>query len=125
MKLFLLLMASVSAGVASADHIHSFMLGLSIASLAVGSCYFFAFRSSRFPQLALFLLICGMLSKLTITVVGVMWGMSAELITSPIVFALSYLFFSLAVTYLWFSYRESITKILIDLSQRKSSNQKT
>ncbi|OQJ89419.1 NADH:ubiquinone oxidoreductase, partial [Vibrio parahaemolyticus] len=26
MKLFLLLMASVSAGVASADHIHSFML---------------------------------------------------------------------------------------------------
>ncbi|GAJ73104.1 NADH:ubiquinone oxidoreductase subunit 2 [Vibrio sp. JCM 18904] len=112
MKLFLLLMASVSAGIASADHIHSFMLGLSIASLAVGSCYFFAFRSSRFPQLALFLLICGMLSKLTITVVGVMWGgMSAELITSPIVFALSYLFFSLAVTYLWFSYRESITKI--------------
>ncbi|HBC3403836.1 TPA: NADH:ubiquinone oxidoreductase [Vibrio parahaemolyticus] len=111
MKLFLLLMASVSAGVASADHIHSFMLGLSIASLAVGSCYFFAFRSSRFPQLALFLLICGMLSKLTITVVGVMWGMSAQLITSPIVFALSYLFFSLAVTYLWFSYRESITQI--------------
>ncbi|MDF5372043.1 NADH:ubiquinone oxidoreductase, partial [Vibrio parahaemolyticus] len=51
MKLFLLLMASVSAGIASADHIHSFMLGLSIASLAVGSCYFFAFRSSRFPQL--------------------------------------------------------------------------
>lgn len=37
MKLFLLLMASVSAGVASADHIHSFMLGLSIASLAVGA----------------------------------------------------------------------------------------
>ncbi|MBM4937403.1 NADH:ubiquinone oxidoreductase [Vibrio parahaemolyticus] len=111
MKLFLLLMGSVSAGVASADHIHSFMLGLSIASLAVGSCYFFAFRSSRFPQLALFLLICGMLSKLTITVVGVMWGMSAQLITSPIVFALSYLFFSLAVTYLWFSYRESITQI--------------
>ncbi len=95
MKLFLLLMASVSAGVASADHIHSFMLGLSIASLAVGSCYFFAFRSSRFPQLALFLLICGMLSKLTITVVGVMWGMSAQLITSPIVFALSYLSFHL------------------------------
>ncbi|ARV74304.1 hypothetical protein [Vibrio campbellii] len=111
MKLFLLLMASVSAGVASADHIHSFMLGLSIASLAVGSCYFFAFRSSRFPEFALFLLICGMLSKLMITVIGVMWGMSAELITSPIVFALSYLFFSLSVTYLWFSYRQSITKI--------------
>jgi hypothetical protein len=111
MKLFLVLIASVSAGVASAEHFHSFMLGLSIASLAVGSCYFFAFRSSRFPQLALFLLICGMLSKLAITVTGVMWGLSAEIITSPIVFALSYLFFSLAVTYLWFSYRESITRV--------------
>ncbi|PFG58310.1 hypothetical protein ATG66_0852 [Vibrio sp. ES.051] len=111
MKLFLLLMASVSAGVASAEHIHSFMLGLFIASLAVGSCYFFTFRSSRFPQLALFLLMCGMLSKLSITTVGVMWGMSAELITSPIIFALSYLFFSLVVTYLWFSYRDRITSI--------------
>lgn len=111
MKLFLVLIASVSAGVASAEHFHSFMLGLSIASLAVGSCYFFAFRSSRFPQLALFLLICGMLSKLAITVTGVMWGMSAELITSPIVFALSYFFFSLAVTYLWFSYRQSVTRV--------------
>ncbi|CAM2785561.1 NADH:ubiquinone oxidoreductase [Vibrio mytili] len=111
MKMFLLLMASVSAGVASADHFHSFMLGLSVASLAVGSCYFFAFRSSRFPQLALLLLICGMLSKLGITVAGVMWGMSAEVITSPIVFALSYFFFSLAVTYLWFSYRQSITPV--------------
>ncbi len=111
MKLFLLLIASVSAGVASAEHFHSFMLGLSIASLAVGSCYFIAFRSSRFPQLALFLLICGMLSKLAITVTGVLWGMSADIITSPIVFALSYFFFSLVVTYLWFTYRESITQV--------------
>ncbi|MDF2155416.1 NADH:ubiquinone oxidoreductase [Vibrio sp. CAU 1672] len=111
MKLFILLMTSVSAGIASADHISSFMLGLSLASLAVGSCYFFAFRSTRFPQLALFLLICGALSKLTVTVVGVMWGLSANLISSPLVFSLSYLFFSIVVTYLWFSYRQSITKI--------------
>ncbi len=111
MKLFLTLIASVSAGVATGEHFHSFMLGLSVASLAVGSCYFFAFRSSRFPQLAVFLLICGMLSKLAITVTGVLWGVSAEIITSPIIFALSYLFFSLVVTYLWFAYRESITQI--------------
>ncbi len=109
MKLFLLLMTSLSAGVASADHLHSFMLGLSISALAVGSCYWFAFRSTRFPQLALFLLICGMLSKLVITVAGVSWSMSADLITSPIIFALSYLYFSIAITYLWLSYRDSIT----------------
>ena len=109
MKLFLIIMASISAGVLSAEHLHSFMLGLSISALAVGSCYWFAFRTTRFPQLALLLLICGMLSKLTITVIGVSWSMSEELITSPLVFALSYLFFSLVVAYLWFSYRDSIT----------------
>lgn len=109
MKLILILMATLSAGVASAEHLHSFMFGLSIATLAVGSCYWFAFRSTRFPQIALFLLICGMLSKLGITIIGVAWGMSAELISSPIVFALAYLFFSIVVTYLWFSYRDSIT----------------
>ncbi|MDN3695897.1 MULTISPECIES: hypothetical protein [Vibrio] len=109
MKLLLILMTSLSAGVASADHLHSFMLGLSIASLAVGSCYWFAFRSTRFPELALLLLMCGMLSKLAITVIGVAWGMSEDLITSPIVFALSYLHFSIIVTYLWFTYRDNIT----------------
>lgn len=108
MKLFLIFMMSISAGVASADHFHSFMLGLSISALAVGSCYWLTFRSTRFPQLALFLLMCGMLSKLTITVIGVVWSMSANLITSPIVFATSYLFFSLVITYLWFTYRERL-----------------
>ncbi len=115
MKLFLMLLASVFAGVASAEHFHSFMLGLTVASLAVGSCYFFAFRSSRFPQLALFLLICGMLSKLTVTVTGVVWAMSADIITSPIVFALSYFFFSVVVTYLWFAYRDRITPVPVRL----------
>ncbi|WP_114765575.1 NADH:ubiquinone oxidoreductase [Vibrio rhodolitus] len=111
MKLVLILMASLSAGAASADHFHSFMLGLCVAALAVGSCYWFAFRTSRFPQFALFLLICGLFAKLTITVAGVAFGISQALITSPLVFALSYLFFSIVVTYLWFSYRDSITKV--------------
>ncbi len=111
MKLVLILMASVSAGAASADHFHSFMLGLAVAAMAVGSCYWFAFRTTRFPQLALLLLILGLFSKLTITIAGVALGLSHDLITSPLVFALSYLFFSLVVTYLWFSYRDSITKL--------------
>ncbi|BCL72806.1 conserved hypothetical protein [Vibrio nigripulchritudo MADA3029] len=110
MKLILIMLASISAGVASADHFHSFMLGLAVSALAVGSCYWFSFRSSRFPAFAVFLLLCGMLSKLTITVVGVMVGVNKGLMTSPLVFALTYLYFSLVITYLWFSYRQSITK---------------
>ena len=109
MKLFLIIVASISAGVLSAEHLHSFMLGLCISAIAVGSCYWFAFRSTRFPELAVLLLIIGLFSKLIITVAGVSWGLSQELISSPFVFALSYLFFSLVVTYLWFTYRESIT----------------
>ncbi|MBF9002077.1 NADH:ubiquinone oxidoreductase [Vibrio nitrifigilis] len=105
MKLLLILMASVSGGVASADHFHSFLLGLSIATLAVGCCHWFAFRSSKFPELALVLLICGLLAKIGVTVAGVMWGVSAQVITSPLVFALSYLFFSIVATYLWFRYQ--------------------
>jgi len=112
MKLILILMASVSAGVASSDHFHSFLLGLYIASLAVGSCYWFAFRSTKVPEFALFLLICGLLAKLTVTIIGVAWGISAQLITSPFIFALSYLFFSIVVTYLWFSYRDKLTSAI-------------
>ncbi|WP_070969384.1 NADH:ubiquinone oxidoreductase [Vibrio sonorensis] len=108
MKLLLIIMTSISAGVASADHLHSFMLGLSISALAVGSCYWFAFRTTRFPQFALALLMCGMLAKLVVTLVGVTWSFSAGLITSPLVFGLSYLYFSIAITYLWFSYKSSV-----------------
>ncbi|RTZ18244.1 NADH:ubiquinone oxidoreductase [Vibrio aquaticus] len=108
MKLFLIFMVSISAGVASADHLHSFLLGLYVATLAVGSCYWFAFRSSRFPQLALVLLLCGLFSKIAITVTGVLWGLSQELISSPFVFSLSYLFFSIVATYVWFAYREKL-----------------
>ncbi|MFB9135781.1 NADH:ubiquinone oxidoreductase [Vibrio sp. AK197] len=106
MKLLLIGLLSVSGGIASAEHFHSFILGLSISSLAVGTCYWFAFRSSRYPQLALLLLGLGMFAKLTVTVVGVSWGISENLITSPFVFALSYLFFSIVATYLWFAYRD-------------------
>ncbi|WP_341664670.1 NADH:ubiquinone oxidoreductase [Vibrio sp.] len=109
MKLFLIIIASISAGVLSAEHLHSFMLGLCVSATAVGSCYWFAFRSTRFPELAVLLLIVGLFSKLIITVTGVAWGISQELISSPFVFALSYMFFSLVVTYLWFTYRDSIT----------------
>lgn len=111
MKYFIILMVSLLAGVLAADHIGAFLLGLGVSSLAVGCCHWFAFRSSKFPQLALALLMCGVFAKITVTVVGVMWGVSANLITSPFVFALSYLFFSIVATYLWFRYQEYIMSI--------------
>lgn len=115
MKLFILFIISVTAGVASAEHLHSFLLGLYIATLAVGACYWFAFRSSRFPQLALVLLICGLLAKISITVVGVLWGFNQGLVTSPFVFSLSYLFFSIVATYLWFKVKDRmVTKSLLE-----------
>ncbi len=118
LKLLLIALLSVSGGVAAADHWHSFMLGLSIASLAVGSCYWFAFRSSRYPQLAFLLLGLGMLAKLCVTVAGVSWGISQQLISSPLVFSLSYLFFSIVTTYLWFAYRDRGVKVTQRLLQK-------
>ncbi|MFC3024110.1 NADH:ubiquinone oxidoreductase [Vibrio zhugei] len=111
MKYILILLVSLLAGFLSADHIEAFLLGFGVASLAVGCCHWFAFRSSKFPQLALALLLCGLFAKITVTVVGVMWGVSADLMTSPLVFALSYLFFSVVATYLWFRYQEYMMTI--------------
>lgn len=109
MKIFLLLLVSVSAGAASADHLHSFLYGLGTASLAVGTCFWFAFRSTRWPQLAVFLLLTGMLSKLAVTVTATMIGVKAGHITSPLVFSLSYLFFAVAVTYVYFYFKDKAT----------------
>ncbi|WP_159737326.1 NADH:ubiquinone oxidoreductase [Vibrio atypicus] len=108
MKLFILFIISITAGVASAEHLHSFLLGLYIASAAVGTCYWFAFRSTRFPQLALVLLLCGFFAKIAVTVVGVSWGISNELITSPLIFSLSYLFFLFVATYVWFVIKDRL-----------------
>ena len=106
MKKIILLVMSMIAGIASAEHFHSFLLGLYVSTLAVGSCYWFAFRSAKFPELALLLLIAGLFSKITITVVGVSWGMSQDIISSPFIFALSYLFFSIVATFVWFSHKD-------------------
>ena len=121
MKLFLILLMSISGGVAAADHIHSFLFGFYVASLAVGSCYWLAFRSTRFPQLALVLLLCGFFAKIAVTVVGVSWGISNDAISSPFIFSLSYLFFSIVATYMWFAYREKITGIKKSLFKSKAT----
>ncbi|WP_261817627.1 NADH:ubiquinone oxidoreductase [Vibrio gallicus] len=117
MKIFLLLLVSVSAGAASAEHLNSFLYGLSTASLAVGTCFWFAFRSSRWPQLAVFMLLVGMLSKLLITVIATMMGVKSGIITSPLVFSLSYLFFALAVSYVYFYFKDRATNRRLGLNK--------
>ncbi len=47
-----------------------------------------------------------MVAKLAVTVVGVMWGLKADVINSPFVFSLSYLFFLIVVSYGYFKLRE-------------------
>ncbi|OLQ71326.1 NADH:ubiquinone oxidoreductase [Photobacterium proteolyticum] len=107
MKFALIFLMSTLGGVLSGEHFHSFMAGLGIASVAVGTGYWLAFRcSTRYPQLALLLLLMGMMAKMAVTIAGVMWGLEANVINSPIVFALSYLFFSIVVTYLYSKLRE-------------------
>ena len=107
MKLGLIFLLSSLGGWLSGEHFHSFMAGFGIASIAVGTGYWLAFRcSTRYPQLALMLLLMGMMAKMGVTIAGVMWGLEANVINSPIVFALSYLFFSIVVTYLYSRLRE-------------------
>lgn len=106
MKLVFIFLLSSIGGVLAGEHFHSFLAGFGVAAIAVGTCYWLAFRSTRFPQLALLLLLMGMLAKLTITIVGVMWGLEANVINSPFVFSLSYLFFSIVVSYFYFKWRE-------------------
>ncbi|KAB2824533.1 NADH:ubiquinone oxidoreductase [Aliivibrio finisterrensis] len=106
MKLLFIFLLSTIGGVAAAEHFHSFILGLSIATLAVGCCHWFAFRTTKYPQLALVLLLLGLFSKMAVTIVGVMMAVDAELITSPFIFAVSYLFFSIVATYLWFKIKD-------------------
>ncbi|WP_299013087.1 NADH:ubiquinone oxidoreductase [uncultured Photobacterium sp.] len=107
MKFALIFLISSLGGVLSGEHFHSFMAGFGIAAVAVGTGYWLAFRcSTQYPQLALLMLLMGMMAKMGVTITGVMWGLEANVINSPIVFSLSYLFFSIVVTYLYSKLRE-------------------
>ncbi|MEC6797196.1 NADH:ubiquinone oxidoreductase [Photobacterium sp. S4TG1] len=102
----LIILLSIVAGILSGEHFHSFMAGFGIAAIAIGTAYWLAFRATRFPQLALLMLLVAMMAKLAITVIGVIWVVKANLLSSPFVFSLSYLFFSIVVSYGYFKLRE-------------------
>lgn len=102
----LVILLSIVAGILSGEHFHSFMAGFGIAAIAIGTAYWLAFRATRYPQLALLMLLVAMMAKLVITVIGVIWVVKANLLSSPFVFSLSYLFFSIVVSYGYFKLRE-------------------
>lgn len=104
----ILIIAAVSllvAILASSEHFPSLLLGSLTAITAVVGCYGLAFSRARFPEQALLLLFCGLLFKFAITIIGVVWGMAMEWMTSPAVFALAYLIFSITATSLGFHLR--------------------
>ncbi|WP_297483270.1 NADH:ubiquinone oxidoreductase [uncultured Photobacterium sp.] len=101
-----IILLSIVAGILSGEHFHSFMAGFGIAAIAIGTAYWLAFRATRYPQLALLMLLVAMMAKLVITVTGVIWVVKANLLSSPFVFSLSYLFFSIVVSYGYFKLRE-------------------
>ncbi|ORT52573.1 hypothetical protein ST37_02075 (plasmid) [Vibrio sp. qd031] len=90
----------------SMDHMTSFIAALLIASMSVLAYYGIAARVTKIPQLALFLLICGALAKLTVTVVGVLIGLKSAVISSPLIFSYAYLFYLISITYLLFSRKD-------------------
>ncbi|WP_434361405.1 NADH:ubiquinone oxidoreductase [Parasalinivibrio latis] len=108
MILVAILSLSVLGSFLAGEHFHSYMAGFSVATLSVGVCYWVAFRSTKYPEMAFLLLLCGMFAKVALTVIGVMWGLERDLIGSPFIFALSYLFFSIAATYSYYRYREFV-----------------
>ncbi|MCD9537257.1 NADH:ubiquinone oxidoreductase [Photobacterium carnosum] len=102
----LIILLSIVAGILSGEHFHSFMAGFGIAAVAIGTAYWLAFRATRYPQLALLMLLVAMIAKLGITVTGVVLVIKTNLISSPFIFSLSYLFFSIVVSYGYFKLRE-------------------
>ncbi|OBU30873.1 hypothetical protein [Photobacterium kishitanii] len=102
----LIMLLSVVAGILSGEHFHSFIAGFGIAAIAIGTAYWLAFRATRYPQLALLMLLVAMTAKLAVTVTGVMWVVQTNMMSSPFVFSLSYLFFSIVVSYCYFKLRE-------------------
>jgi len=77
MAFILLLVLTIIGGVLAGDHFHSYLLGLGVASTAVGACYWITFRSSHYPQFALFLLLLGVVAKIAVTAAGVLFDIFA------------------------------------------------
>lgn len=97
------------------EHLYSFVIGFSLAMIAVTIGYFIAYQAILKPQYTLSFLVFAVVSKLIITVVGIIGVFSNNIIHSPITFLIAYVLFSVLMTYLASTYRS--------LQREKKDNQ--
>ncbi|HIF9512988.1 hypothetical protein I3260_10165 [Photobacterium damselae] len=100
MKKVILLGVILLSAVLFTEHTHSFIVGFSLATIAVGVGYFIAYQAILQPHYVMTYLVCALMTKLVITIAGVIWVFSADIIHSPITFLVAYSLFSVMMTYL-------------------------
>ncbi|MGF1735975.1 hypothetical protein [Photobacterium satsumensis] len=87
------------------EHFYSFVIGFSLAMIAVTTGYCIAYQAILKPQYTMSFLVLAVVSKLAITVVGIIGVFASNIIHSPITFLIAYVLFSVLMTYLASTYR--------------------
>ncbi|MBY3788074.1 hypothetical protein [Photobacterium carnosum] len=118
MKKAIIAITMIALAILFSEHFHSFSVGFTLAIIAVSCSYFIAYQAIRRPQYTMSFLVIAVLTKLAITVTGVIWVFSANIIHSPITFLVAYALFSVVITYFVSRYR-SHRRDISDQQQRE------
>ncbi|OBU36163.1 hypothetical protein AYY26_09715 [Photobacterium phosphoreum] len=118
MKKAIIAITMILIAILFSEHFHSFSVGLTLAIVAVSCSYLIAYQSILRPQYTMSFLVVAVLTKLAITVTGVIWVFSANIIHSPITFLVAYALFSVGITYFISRYR-SRRRDISDQQQRQ------
>ncbi|MGF1858282.1 hypothetical protein [Photobacterium profundum] len=105
MKKVTFTLIAIMMAVLFTEHVHSFVIGFSLAMIAVTIGYYIAYQAILKPQYTMSFLVLAVVSKLSITVVGIIGVFSSNIIHSPITFLVAYVLFSVLMTYLASTYR--------------------
>lgn len=118
MKKTIIAITMILIAILFSEHFHSFSVGFTLAIVAVSCSYLIAYQSIRRPQYTMSFLVVAVLTKLAITVTGVIWVFSANIIYSPMTFLVAYALFSVGITYFVSRYR-SRRRDISDQQQRQ------
>ncbi|WP_279133407.1 hypothetical protein [Photobacterium phosphoreum] len=118
MKKAIIAITMILIAILFSEHFHSFSVGLTLAIVAVSCSYLIAYQSILRPQYTMSFLVVAVLTKLAITVTGVILVFSANIIHSPITFLVAYALFSVGITYFVSRYR-SRRRDISDQQQRQ------
>ncbi|EAS42268.1 hypothetical protein C9J48_16855 [Photobacterium profundum] len=105
MKKVTFTLIAIMMAVLFTEHVHSFVIGFSLAMIAVTIGYYIAYQAILKPQYTMSFLVLAVVSKLSITVVGIIGVFSSNIIHSPITFLVAYVLFSVLMTYFASTYR--------------------